>query len=304
MIAHGPLGSLGRPAWRPDGKVVAFGVSNQDDEDPRTDISLADAAGGETAPVAKGLARVGRTLSFSPDGTLLAFDRGRDGSLVRDVTTIDVDSGELTTLQPGETPAYGPDGSLVYTRGDPMRILAPDGTERAFNPPRGQGDPSEFGHRRPSFSPDGTAIVFERQDGHNSWIETAPLTGGATTVLTPQTSDDHNPTWGPGGPVVTPPPTVSVADATAPEGSELGFAVTLSAPTAAPVTVTASTSSGSAASGTDFTAKSQAVTIPAGSTGASFNVQSTQDAADEPDSVTVSVSSGSSRPIPSTRAAS
>ena len=297
VIAGGALGSLGRPAWSPDGKAIAFGESDQDEKDPRTDISIADAAAGGEALVAEGVQRAGRTLSFSPDGKLLAFDRGREDGSGVDVTTLAIDSGAIESLGVGGlTPSYGPDGSLVYVRSGTMRILAPDGTERVFSPARASGDPSEFGHERPSFSPDGTAIVFVREDGATSWIETAALAGGPTTALTtPRVSDDHNPAWGPGGPVVTPPPTVSVADASAAEGSELGFTVTLSATSSSPVTVTASTSNATATSGADYTSKSETVTIPAGSTGASFNVQTAQDTLDEPDetlTVTLSGPSG------------
>jgi Tol biopolymer transport system component len=285
---------LGRPAWSPDGKAIAVGEADGDPEVPHVEVFLVAADGGGGKSVRDPISFAGDTLSFSPDGKRLAFDRARIGSEGSPlVTTPDLGTGEIESLGVGGVaPSFGPDGSLVYVRNDVMKVLAPDGDEREFIPKVS----GELHPERPAFSPDGTGIVFVRKDGATSWIETAPAAGGETTALTtPRTFVDRNPAWGPGGPAVTSPPTVSVADASAIEGSELDFAVTLSAAAAGPVTVTASTAGGSAQSGTDFTATSEPVTIPAGSTAASFKVQTTQDALDEPDetmTVTLSGPSG------------
>ncbi|HEX6025612.1 MAG TPA: Calx-beta domain-containing protein [Solirubrobacter sp.] len=295
VIAHGGAGRFGRPAWSPDGKIVAVGEADGNPEEPHVQVFLVAADGGGAKPAGDPISFAGDTLSFSPDGKRLAFDRARIGSQGGPlVTTLDLDTGEIESLgRGGVAPSFGPDGSLVYVRNDVMKILAPEGDDEREFIPKVAG---ELRPERPAFSPDGTGIVFVRKENGTSWIETAPVAGGdATALTTPRTFVDRNPAWGPGGPVVSPPPMVSVADASATEGSELDFAVTLSAAVADPVTVTASTSGGSAQSGTDFTAKSEPVTIPAGSTAASFKVPTTQDALDEPDetmTVTLSDASG------------
>jgi Tol biopolymer transport system component len=295
VVAHGGAGRFGRPAWSPDGKVIAVGEADGNPEEPHVQVLLVAADGGGAKPAGDPISFAGVTLSFSPDGKRLAFDRARIGSEGGPLVTIlDLDTGEIESLgRGGVAPSFGPDGSLVYVRNDVMKILAPDGDDEREFIPKVSG---ELRPERPAFSPDGTGIVFVRKEDATSWIETAPVAGGdARALTTPRTFVDRNPAWGPGGPVITLPPAVSVADTSATEGSELDFAVTLSSPAADPVTVTASTSGGSAQSGTDFTAKSEPVTIPAGSTAASLKVPTTQDALDEPDetmTVTLSDPSG------------
>jgi Tol biopolymer transport system component len=181
LVAHG-VGDgfgLGRPAWSPDGSRLAvtdFAGGTADiavvtDFETDTAETLLDNAG-----------ELGHTLSYSPDGTKLAFDQ--DGL----VTTLDVDSGAVKTVASGVDPSYGPDGALVYTRSDPMRILPEGGEESNFIPAKATGEPSEFGDLRPAYSPDGSAIVFVREAGGKSWIDSAPLAGGTTTRLTSGTS--------------------------------------------------------------------------------------------------------------------
>ncbi len=86
-------------------------------------------------------------------------------------------------------------------------------------------------------------------------------------------------------------PAVSVADDSALEGSILRFAVGLSAPAETDVTVTATTSPGTAGAA-DFTATTEEVEIPAGLTEAGFVVPTLEDTLDEPaETLTVTLSS-------------
>ena len=78
-------------------------------------------------------------------------------------------------------------------------------------------------------------------------------------------------------------PSASVANITVPENGGLAtVTVTISAPSAQPVTVQYATSNGSATSPTDFTPASGTVTIPAGSTTATFTVGIVDDNINEP----------------------
>jgi hypothetical protein len=86
------------------------------------------------------------------------------------------------------------------------------------------------------------------------------------------------------------PPTISVNDASAPEGSAVPFVISLSGPTTVAVTVTAKTSGG-----TGYTARDETVTIAAGDTTANFPVATQGNELDESDrqfQVTLSGPSG------------
>ena len=77
------------------------------------------------------------------------------------------------------------------------------------------------------------------------------------------------------------PPTVSVSDASATEGSSVSFTVSLSAESGRQVTVDYATSSGTATSGTDFTAASGTLTFAAGTTSQTVSLSTTEDTTDE-----------------------
>ena len=78
---------------------------------------------------------------------------------------------------------------------------------------------------------------------------------------------------------------LSVADARAEEGTDatIGFTVTLSAVSPAPVTVEYATSDGTATAGVDYTAKSGTLTFPPGETSWTVSVQTTKDTNNEED---------------------
>lgn len=90
-------------------------------------------------------------------------------------------------------------------------------------------------------------------------------------------------------------PTISVSDATVTEGNSgqvnLVFTVTLSAPSALPVTVTYATSNGTATAGSDYEGQTTTVTIQPGQTSAAINVRVIGDAVFEPnETVTLTLS--------------
>jgi hypothetical protein len=83
-------------------------------------------------------------------------------------------------------------------------------------------------------------------------------------------------------------PTLSIGDVTLAEGDVSGtkdfvFTVTLSAASNLPVTFKAQTVDGTALAGSDYTALTQTLTIPAGQTSATFTVKVAQDSSFEPD---------------------
>lgn len=102
-------------------------------------------------------------------------------------------------------------------------------------------------------------------------------------------------------PVIPPvtPPVITLGDVIVGEGNtgtaNAVFPLTLSAASATPVTVVATTSNGTALAGSDYTATTQTITVPAGQTSASVAVPVVGDTAPEPHekfSVTLSNPSG------------
>ncbi|MDE0405835.1 MAG: hypothetical protein OXI53_11060, partial [Nitrospira sp.] len=88
--------------------------------------------------------------------------------------------------------------------------------------------------------------------------------------------------------------TLSISDVTATEGATATFAVTLSTPSAADVTVTATTAEDSATDPEDYTHKAETLTIAAGVTAAEFAVTTIEDTLDEFDETfTVTLSDAS-----------
>ena len=264
---------LGRPAWSPDGTKLAVTDFNGNDTGDIAVVTNFETDEAET--VLDDAETIGPTLSYSPDGARLAFDL--DGA----ITTVDVDTGETDALGSGRDPSYGPQGNLVFTRSGGLWILPDGGAADNFEPADG-GREASFA--RPAYSPDGSALVYV-VDEAGQYIETALIANGDNTQLTPDGSVDAGPAWGAaGGP---PLPTVSIGDATAAEGAPLTFDVDLSAPAATQVTVTATTSAGSAGS-SDFTGGSAQVIFDPGETHSSFAVETLTDELDE-DSETLSV---------------
>jgi len=77
-------------------------------------------------------------------------------------------------------------------------------------------------------------------------------------------------------------PTVSINDATVPEGTSATFTVTLSQATTVPVTITFVTTNGTAVAPADYTAAANTLTIPAGATTGTIVVPTAADLVVEP----------------------
>ncbi|HEX6187226.1 MAG TPA: FG-GAP-like repeat-containing protein [Pyrinomonadaceae bacterium] len=77
-------------------------------------------------------------------------------------------------------------------------------------------------------------------------------------------------------------PSVSIEDSMNLEGSNISFNITLTNPSFQQISVTAATADRTAASGSDYVAKSSTVNIPAGQTGVTFSVLALGDTLSEP----------------------
>jgi TolB protein len=200
------------PSWSPDGSKIAF---LSDRASPRTyGIYVMNVDGTNVTRLTQfpsGITPLG--VSWSPDGTKFAFTRNdcpSCGSQTRNVYTMNVDGSGLTKLTNATAqdayysrPDWSPDGrQIVFEEKTEfggyvnLWVMNADGTGK-----RQLTDNSSTGHdpgatdTRPSWSPDGTKIVFAHD--YAGWsIRTINPDGTGQTVLTAG-AVDFNPSWQP-----------------------------------------------------------------------------------------------------------
>ncbi|MCZ4561929.1 hypothetical protein O4160_13895 [Rhodococcus sp. IEGM 1401] len=160
--------------------------------------------------------RYANYASISPDGSSIAYTRNG-----RFIESVDLESGNSRTLyEGGYQPTFSPDGSTIaFTSldgisamnadGSDVRLLAreesafgaaftPDATRVVFNiggyivaVPATGGETTvvlrdQFWNADPTFSPDGSTMVFSSNRGGNNGSElySMPAAGGPITALT------------------------------------------------------------------------------------------------------------------------
>jgi Tol biopolymer transport system component len=154
---------VSRPAWSPDGKWIAFSLSDESDYDSRGSIVVMPSTGGGLRYVTDG--RITDVSSdpgsdandyepdWSPDGTRLAFTRivwfcpscdqeevcsvAADGSDVRWITTNASYAADRPSWSPSgdRIAAESSHGIAIFTAtGKRLRVLDPLGTEPVWQP--------------------------------------------------------------------------------------------------------------------------------------------------------------------------
>jgi hypothetical protein len=144
-------------------------------------------------------------------------------------------------------------------------------------------------------SPSAVAVGDFNEDGRP---DVAAANAGSNTVSVLL----NNGTWTPSPPPPPPPPSLKIGDATVTEGHTgtalAVFTVTLSAPSAQPVTVPYATANGTATPGSDYQARSGTLAIPAGRTTGTITVPIIGDRLPEPnEAFFVSLSSATNATI-------
>jgi len=110
-IAITSASELGKPAWSPDGRTVAFGTI--------AGIGTVSVSDGQEQAVTSGFANDPR---WSPDGSRLAFASAADRT-VGGIVVVDADGGHRTQLTNGvdSRPVWSPDGNWIAFSRDPLR---------------------------------------------------------------------------------------------------------------------------------------------------------------------------------------
>ncbi len=198
------LSTVQRPAFSPDGKQLAFEVT---DEKGATNIVVSDADGGNQHPLTDTDAYDGQA-TFNPAGDHIAFTM-RQGNL-SDIYSIALDGTQLTRLTADAAqdamPAWAPDGSriaFVSNRSGiaQLWLMNADGT----NPVQLTNIPS--GAEQPRWSPDGSWLAFvaytgagEGNDRRELYLLYAPPAAAnqdqrGIIRLTQNDKDDTEPAW-------------------------------------------------------------------------------------------------------------
>jgi serine/threonine protein kinase/Tol biopolymer transport system component len=138
--------------------------------------------------------------SWSPDGSMIAFENDADGN--REIYIMDADGTNFRRLTDHRNsdwlPAWSPDGSkIVWTTdrhgNDELYIMNVDGTDQVrLTEVRG-------GDWLPAWSPDGSRIAFTSGRDGDFEIFVMSADGSDVRQLTSNTTADFSPQWSPDG---------------------------------------------------------------------------------------------------------
>lgn len=188
-----------RPAWSPDGSLIAF--SSEREAEPDVWVMAADGTGQHqlTDDAASDWAP-----AWSPDGTSIVFNSDRSGTF--DLYRIDADGRNPTALTGGTAddyePDWSPDGDLIaFTSnrdGDfGIWMVKADGSGEPR--PLDTGDGSAY---MPSWSPDGSMIAFASDRTGDFEVYVVASSGGESRNISRNPGADDgwiSPAWAPDG---------------------------------------------------------------------------------------------------------
>lgn len=134
--------------------------------------------------------------TWSPDGNMIAFQRGRSSTrvFVKDMRTRQVVRLTDNAGNSSGDAAWSPDGTkIAFNRDYDIWVMDADGTHRVnlTNSPT----LSEYS---PDWSPDGTKIAFTNGSASDIFVMNADGSGKVNLTNTPGVSDD-SPAWSPNG---------------------------------------------------------------------------------------------------------
>lgn len=187
------LATLGCSTWSPDGTQLA--VEGFADNDPSANgIFLVNATDGGDVVQLTVNGQGGNDVpgEFSPDGSELSYIHGTAGTEFGKLRIVALATGvsrEVSSLELALGTTWSPDGQwIVGSRADRFVVVRPNGADLyELRVPANAG-----GVGSPSFSPDGTRLVFfmRRAGALNNDIYTMKLDGTDLVQLT-DTPDDN-----------------------------------------------------------------------------------------------------------------
>jgi Tol biopolymer transport system component len=190
--ALGPGGRgvlVARPAWSPDGKLIAFEAG--------AGLWVTDPAGRRRRRLPTG--GYADSPSWSPDGRLITFTCGGDAwcEVRRDGTRFRRHRG-------GGEPAWSPDGRLLAVTsldGHALRLVRPGGgvLRTLLRFPHGPRDIGYGEEQEPDFSPDGRWLVLTRNAGRKPTLYAVGPAGGAARLSPDRNTEEAAGAWSPDG---------------------------------------------------------------------------------------------------------
>jgi Tol biopolymer transport system component/serine/threonine protein kinase len=191
------------PSWSKDGKYLYF-VSNRGGAMDLWRQEIGDGVVmGEPEPLTTGVGM--RTAFFSPDGTRLAYSRGR---LVGNLWRVPIRGDRLTTWSDAQQLTFD-EAHVEYAdvSVDGTRLVL--SSDRGGNPdlwlmPAGGGELQQLTTDPtpdwlPRFSPDGSRIAFYAYRSGNRDLWVMPARGGQAKQITRNPAQDFQPSWSPDG---------------------------------------------------------------------------------------------------------
>ena len=200
-ITRGP-GYHFEPAWSPDGEWLAHVV----DTDGQLDIAVVRSDGSGFRRLTSD-ASVDVQPAWTPDGRFIVFASARRGDF--DIVRYEMATGAVETVVGGPgnqlQPAPSPDGStLAFVAGVRGRL----GSGGLWTVPMEGGEPmlvhyEETSYRiAPTWTPDGSALVFASDAAGSYDLAVVPSAGGNRVRLTTQPLDEFAPAVSPDGRLV------------------------------------------------------------------------------------------------------
>ena len=188
------------PRWSPDGRKIAFIDHHLEGLEDVFELKVMNASPGAVATVVathRGLQGIG-TISWSPDGTRIAYDFTISWpNLVAEIYTVSSTGGAPSLLVSstinGGYPAWSPDGSKIA-------FSSNRGAKGIWTIPANGGEPvllaeGPAAYEFPAWSRDGTRIAFVCE--RDIWVMSS--TGENPTRLTYAPEGEWRPTWSPDG---------------------------------------------------------------------------------------------------------
>lgn len=192
-------------AWSPDGERLACAGYGADDPSRNGMYTVRVSDGGGLRRITSNPGGDDSAGAFSPDGKRLVFVRSKNEAPVG-IFVVNVDGSGLRSLSPKDMvlDASGFAGRWSPTSNDILIVAhkGESGPKRIWIVNADGGAPRElpitssceFGCYSPSWSPDGTKIVFARSDGETETIHIVNPDGTGLVQVSDHEGD--NPDWG------------------------------------------------------------------------------------------------------------